>query len=187
MRSGELLPLWAVTVWDAISTLRDSQDMWNNAYLWVKSLQATQEHEGHTHATLAHFATLSWNAPLSQCGLRGVTTLVLPQFLSDDRINKEAIDIMVHFLSKRIPPPNTLVAQLSLSRFILSIHTKDTFPSPSPPHIQQIKQWLSHISELYFPLFYEEHKHWIAFKVDIARKEVTYGTLRSCFVSIGVS
>ena len=41
---------------------------------------------------------------------------------------------------------------------------------------------------LYSPLFYQEHKHWIAFKVDlITRKEVAYGMLRGRFVSISVS
>ena len=109
--------------------------MWNNAYFWVKNLQTTQEREAHT---LAHFVTLSWNTPLSQYGLRGVSTLALPQFLCHNRINMEALDFMVHFLSKRmIAPSNTLVAQLYFSRFILTINTEDTLFSSSPPHAKR--------------------------------------------------
>lgn len=178
-RSGELLPLWAVTVWDKVSALRDSQDVWNNAYSWVNSLQATQEHGDHTCAAFAHFSILGWNAPLSHYGLWGLTTLALPQFLSDNRINEEAIDLMVHFLSsKSALPSDTLIAQLSLSRFISTIRTNGKPPSLSPRHIQHIEQQLSHISMLYFPSFYEEHKHWITFKVDVVRKEVTYSRSR---------
>jgi len=183
--SGELLPLWAVTVWDEVSTLRDSRDIWNNAHSWVKSLQATQQHENRTRAAFVHFTTLGWSAPLSHYGLKGITTLALPQFLSDNCINDEAIDLMAHLISsKNTLPSNVLIAPLSLSNFISSIHIKDALLSPSPSHIQQIEQQFPHISKLYFPSFYAEHRHWIAFKVDIVRKEVTYSRFRTSSVFI---
>jgi len=183
VRNEELMPLWVITVWDEVSALRDSRDMWNDAYSWVKSLQVTQQHGDHTHVTFVHFATLGWNAPLSHYGLRGVTTLALPQFLSNNRINDEAVDLMAHFLSsKNALPSGVLVAQLSLSNFISSIRADDISLLPSPSHIQQIEQRLSQISELYFPSFYCEYQHWIAFKVNITRKEVTYSRFHSCSV-----
>lgn len=187
-RSGELLPLWAITVWEEVSALRDSQDAWNNAHSWIKGLQATQQHEDHTCAAFLHFTGLGWNAPLTNYGLKGVTTLALSQFLSDGRINDEGIDLMVHSLSsKDTLPSDMFIAQLSLSNFISSIRGKNTPPSSSPSHIHQIEQRLPHVSELYFPSFYAEHQHWIAFKVDITRKEVTYSGFRSHSVRISIS
>ena len=108
--------------------------MWNNAHSWIKMLQATQQHEDHTRTTFTHFTTLGWKAPLSHYALRGVTTLALPQFLSDNRINSEAIDLMAHFLSsKNSPLSNTLITRLPLSNFISSVYAKDAFLSPLPP------------------------------------------------------
>ena len=58
VRGGELLLLWAVTVWEEVSRLRDSQDMWNNAHSWIKMLQVTQQHEDHTRTMFTYFTTL---------------------------------------------------------------------------------------------------------------------------------
>lgn len=190
-RGEEFLPLWVITVWNEVSALRDSRDMWNNAYSWIERVQATREHSDHTRVASAHFKTLGWNAPILCYELKGVTTLALPQFLSDNCINDEAIDLMVHFLtSTNILPPDVLISQLSLSNFIASINTEDALLPPSPSHIQQIERQLSHASALYFVLFYAQHHHWIAFKVDISRREITYST--SCcrsflFVCINAS
>lgn len=184
-RSEELLPLWVITVWNEASALRDSQDRWDDAHSWIKGLPATQQYEDHTRAAFVHFTTLGWSMPLSHWGLKGVTALALPQFLSDGRVNDEAIDLMVHFLSlKDTLPSDILIAQLSLSNFISSLHIKDVLALPSPQHIQQIEQQLPRISELYFPSFYSEYRHWIAFKVDTTRKEVTYSKFRSFSASI---
>ena len=175
IRSEELLPLWAVTVWDEVSALRDFRDMWNNAYSWIKDRQTTQQYDGDTREALACFSRIGWNAPLLHHGLRGVTTLALPQFLSNGRVNDEAIDLMVHFLSsKDTLPSNVLIARLSLSGFISSLGTENEPLPPSPPHIRQIEERLPHLSRLYLPLFYAQYSHWIAFEVDIAYRKVTY-------------
>lgn len=165
----ELLPLWVLTVWEEVSWLTDSQEKWKTGYSWVRSLQDTHR----TAATFSHLEALGWNSLMSLYGLRGITNLSLVQFLSDDRVNDEAIDLMSHFLAaKPTLPHNILIADLRLPRFISA---QDHTFRPPPAHICELEGHIAHAAALYFPMFYNKYKHWIAFKVDLLRKEVMYG------------
>ena len=109
----ELLPLWVLTVWEEISQLADSQDKWKAGYSWVRSLQDTRHPDNHTTVAFAYLEALGWNSPIMLYGLRGITNLSLAQFLSDGKVNDEAVDLMSRFLAAQPTlPHNTLIADL---------------------------------------------------------------------------
>jgi len=169
----ELLPLWVLTVWEEVSQLADAQDKWKASYSWVRSLQDTRQASDHTAATFAHLEVLGWKSPISLYGLRGMTNLSLAQFLHDDRVNEDAIDLMSRFLAANPTlPDDTLILDLRLSRFI---STQDHTSRRTPPHIRELEERIRHAAALYFPMFYKEYEHWIAFKVDLLRRKVMYG------------
>jgi len=173
---GELLPLWVLTVWEEVSQLADSQDKWKAGYSWVRSLQDARQASNHTAAAFAYLEVLGWNSPISLYGLRGITNLSLAQFLHDGRVNEDAIDLMSRFLAAGLTLPNdTIIVDLRLPRFI---STQGHTPRSTPPHICKLEEQIRRAATLYFPMFYEEYDHWIAFKVDLLRREVMYGVFR---------
>ena len=170
----EFLPLWVLTVWDGVSLLINSRNRWAQSCSWAERLKATNQ-EG-TQRAFAHFRILGWGSQLSLYGLRGITNLSLAQFLSNDRVNDEAIDLMARFLSCSSALPTTiLIFDLRLSKFLSTIHSRDVLGHPSPPHIQEFETRLAQANAFYFPLFHAKFEHWIAFKVDMLRREVAYG------------
>lgn len=173
----ELLPLWVLTVWDEVSSLIDSRDQWTQAFMWVKRLQATHHEDEGVQLALAHFGVIGRGSKISLYGLRGITNLTLAQLLSDNRINAEAVDLMARFLSSSPSlPAGTLVLDLRLSNFLSTVDLQKAANHPPPPHIQELENQLIRANTFYFPLFHGEYDHWIAFKVDMLRKEVSYGT-----------
>ena len=175
----ELLPLWVLTVWDEVSSLINSRNRWTQSHTWVKCLQATHQESEATRSTLTHFEVLGWASPISLYGLRGMTNLSLAQFLSDDRVNDEAIDLMARSLSSSPAlPARILILDLRLSNFLLKVGSRDVLDHPSPHHIQEFENQLAQANAFYFPMFHAKYKHWISFKVDMLHKRVTYGTFR---------
>jgi hypothetical protein len=175
--SKELLPLWVFTFWDEVSTLRDSQDKWKHGFSWLNSISPSHQTGEPVHTAFTRLETLGWASPLELYGLQGLSNLTLAQFLSDGKINDEAIDLMAGYLSSlKILPPGVHVATLALSNFISSITSKDALAQPSPRHIQALEKKLARVDWLYFPSFYASQSHWIAFRVNIPRRDVTYGT-----------
>ena len=173
----ELLPLWVFTFWDEVSALQDSQDKWRQGFSWLDSIGPARQANEPVYAAFSHLETLGWASPLNVYGLRGLSNLALAQFLSDGRINDEAIDLMAGYLSSlKALPPGVHVATLSLSNFISSIPSRDALVQPSPRHIQALEKKLAQADWLYFPSFYASQSHWIAFRVNIPRRDVTYGT-----------
>jgi hypothetical protein len=171
----ELLPLWVLTLWDKVSSLIDCRNKWVQSCLWVQRLQATHQ-EGKQLAS-THFRTLGWGSELPLYGLRGITNLSLAQFLGDTRINSEAIDLMSRFLSYHPDrPAGVLVFDLRLSNFLSTVRSREAFDHPSPPHIEELEHQLTQANALYFPSFHAKHEHWVAFKVNICRREIVYGT-----------
>jgi hypothetical protein len=181
----ELLPLWVLTVWDEVSLLIYSRNQWTQSYSWVKRLQATrQECEG-TRLAFTHFEVLGWGSQISLYGLQGMTNLSLAQFLSDNCVNGEAIDLMARFLSSNPTlPARVLVLDLRLSNFLSTVGSRDTLDCPSPPYIQEIENQLTGANTFYFPSFHAKYNHWIAFKVDIFHREVMYGTCLRCLSAL---
>ena len=170
----EFLPLWVLTVWDKVSSLINSRNQWVQSCLWAERLKST--HREGTQRAFTHFGILGWGSQLSLYGLRGITNLSLTQFLSNDRVNDEAIDLMARFLScSPALPTRILVFDLRLSKFLSTIHSRDALGHPSPPHIQEFETQLAQANAFYFPLFHAKFEHWIAFKVDMCRREVAYG------------
>ena len=167
------MPLWVLTIWEEVSQLADAQDKWKASYSWVRSLQDTRQASDHTVATFAHLEVLGWKSPISLYGLRGMTNLSLAQFLHDDRVNEDAIDLMSCFLAAGPTlPDDTLILDLRLSHFI---STQDHTSRRTPPHICELEERIRHAATLYFLMFYKEYEHWIAFKVDLRRRKVMYG------------
>jgi hypothetical protein len=175
----ELLPLWILTVWEEVSRIAGAQDKWKASYSWVTSLQNTCRYNDCVATTFAHLEVLGWNSPVSLYGLRGITNLSLAQFLADDRVDDEAIDLMSRFLAaKSTLPHDTLIADLRLPRFISA---RDHAFRPPPAHICELEEQITCAAVLYFPMFYAKYQHWVAFKVDLLRKEVTYGKFDNNF------
>jgi len=176
----ELLPLWVLTIWDEVSLLIGSRNRWTQSYSWVKRLQANQEGED-TRRALAYLEVIGWGSQMSLYGLQGMTNLSLPQFLSDCCINGEGIDLMARFLSSNPTlPASVLVLDLRLSNFLSTIGSQAALDHPSPPYIQEFENQLTRANAFFFPSFYKKYNHWIAFKVDILRREVLYGTFSCC-------
>jgi len=174
----ELLPLWVLTIWDKISLLVESRDRWMQAFLWVMRLQAAHQEDKGTQLARAYFEVIGWGSQLSLYGLRGITNLALAQFLSDGRINAEAVDLMARFLlSSPSLPAGVLVLDLRLSNFLSTVDLQKAGNHPPPPHIQDLENQLVRVNAFYFPVFHAKYDHWIAFKVDVLRREVIYGTL----------
>lgn len=170
----ELLPLWVLTVWDRVSSLIDSRNKWAQSCLWVERLRAI--HQEATQLASTHFRTLGWGSELPLYGLRGITNLSLAQFLSDNRINGEAIDLMSRFLlHSPARPAGVLVFDLRLSNFLSTVRSREAFDHPSPPHIEELEHQLTQANAFYFPLFHANCEHWVAFKVDTRRREIIYG------------
>lgn len=166
----ELLPLWALTVWEEASWLAGAQEKWEASCSWVRRLQNTPHPDNRVATALDHLEILGWDSPVTLYGFEGTTNLSLAQFLSDDTVDDEAIDLMSRFLAaKPTLPRDILIADLRLPHFILA--QDPTFP----PHIRELKERMTHAAALYFPMFYEKYQHWIAFKVDLRRKKVMYG------------
>ena len=182
----ERLPHWVLTIWDAISSLISSRNRWTRSYLWVNRFQDYhQEGEGKPLA-LEYFKVLGWGSKMSLYGLRGVTNLSLTQFLSDNCINGDAIDLMARQLaSRRTLPEGVLIFDLRLSNFLSRIGSQVDLERPSPVHVQDFEHQLTKAQTLYFPLFYQGRNHWIVFKVDLCSKKVAYGTF-SCRLSISL-
>lgn len=175
---NELLPLWVLTVWDKVSSLIDSRNRWIQSNSWVKRLEAAHQEGEDTRLALAHFKVLGWSSRISLYGLRGITNLSLTQFLSDNCIDGEAIDLMARFLSSRPTlPVGVLIFDLRLSNFLSKISSQAVLDRPSPPHIQELENQLTRTNTLYFPSFHEKYKHWVAFKVDLLHRDVVYGML----------
>jgi hypothetical protein len=171
----ELLPLWVLTAWNEVSSLIDSRNKWAQSCLWVQHLRDT--HQEGTQLASTHFRMLGWGSELPLYGLRGITTLSLAQFLGDNRINGEAIDLMSRFLSHSpARPAGVLVFDLRLSNFLSTICSQEAFDRPSPPHIEELEHQLTQANAFYFPLFHASCEHWVAFKVDRCRREIVYGT-----------
>lgn len=175
----ELLPLWVLTIWEEVSQLANAQDKWKASYSWVRGLQDARQASNHTATTIAHLEVLGWNSPISLYGLRGIKNLSLAQFLHDGKVNEDAIDLMSRFLAARLTlPDNTLIVDLRLPRFLSTWnHTSRS----TPPHICELEEQIHHAATLYFPMFYEEYDHWLAFKVDLLRREVVYGAFGGGF------
>ena len=155
VNTKELLPLWVLTVWEEVSRIAGAQDKWKASYSWVRSLQNTQRHNDHVVATFAHVEVLGWNSPVSLYRLRGITNLSLAQFLADDRVDDEAIDLMSQFLvAKYTLPQDTFIADLRLSCFISA---QDHAFRPSPAHIHELEEQVVRAAVLYFPMFYAKY------------------------------
>ena len=172
----ELLPLWILTFWDEVASLINSHNRWARSNLWVARLRESRQEVEAAHPALNHLDVLGWGSHMSLYGLRGKTNLSLAQFLSDDRIDGGAIDLMAHFLSSSPTlPARVLVFDLRLSDFLSKVDFRDALHHTSPPHIRDLEDKLFWADVFYFHSSYEKNDHWIVFKVDALRKEVTYG------------
>ena len=132
----ERLPLWVLTLWDAISSLISSRNRWAQSYSWVRRLQNShQEGEG-TRLALEYFKILGWGSKISLYGLQGVMNLSLTQFLSDNCINGDAIDLMAHQLTLHPTlPEGVIIFNLRLLNFLSMIGSQADLEHPSPGHI----------------------------------------------------
>jgi len=182
----EFLPLWVLTVWGEVSSLIDSRNQWTKSYSWVERLQATHQDGEEIQLVFNRFKVLGWGSRLSLYGLQGMTNLSLAQFLSDNCVNGEAIDLMARFLSSSPNlPVGVLILDLRLSNFLLMISSQDldVLNHPSPSHIREIEDQLAKANAFYFPSFHAKYNHWITFKVDIPCREVVYGTFL-CHIAV---
>ena len=172
----QLLPLWILTAWGEVASLVDSYNRWARSNSWEARLRTSRQEVEGTRLASDNFDVLGWGSQMSLYGLRGKTNLSLAQFLSDDHIDGGAIDLMAHFLSSSPTlPARVLVFGLRLSDFLSEVDFRDALNHPFPPHIRELEDRLFWADVFYFPSSYEKDDHWIVFKVDALRKEVTYG------------
>ncbi|KAJ7673253.1 hypothetical protein DFH06DRAFT_1292967 [Mycena polygramma] len=155
------LPLWSIPFFRKIIDLRDAQEKWAQSKAWLPT------------DALYLLDQVEWDSthPGAPDGQADWTRLIDNEWLSGGNI-----DSMIHHVQTRLSEnpvleSSTMVAPLSFQKSITKFATEGTQKVFLRRFVDAIK---SGKTTLYFPL-HVDNNHWIAFKIDFARKTFCYG------------
>lgn len=180
-------PLWAGTLWTALSNVIEEQKEWRRAREWINTLTQCRE----THEVQAILEQIPRNIPiwiLPTEADRAVTKITFfARLLSDGFLAERHIDAFVAYLNvqahrRRPNSPGVFVADLPLS-VVLSSYFNAT-----KVKIRSCKLLLQYTAifknKAYRHLLFPAHVggvhngHWVVFSVNFERSEYSFGKLR---------
>jgi hypothetical protein len=144
---------------------------------WLKS-NSTSEEAGKVGLTLREMA---WNANFGHPGAgTGSTTLVLSWLLSDKEICDNLINIMFHQLAGCVEEADNIeqTVHVKTLHFMFDINKakeKKDHEKPLTKLLHCIKAIVKFKKCVYFPHYWAAHHHWLVFRLDLEKKELSYG------------
>lgn len=176
------LPLWSVQFWVKAHEINDSQHRWKTSLAWLMTNFAAGDEE-FRNVTRRRLLALRWNERTNIPGAGNLTTtLVFALLLSDDRMDDVLIDMMFSQLSERAERDPILDEFIIIEtlRFMNDINkaiSMEDHNEPLTPFLKRLEDRIrgTESDTLIFPAFLHVAKHWLAFKIDFRRLEVSYG------------
>jgi hypothetical protein len=186
---GSRLPLWTISYTKTMYQLHDIQKRWRSGTEWVdKYLTQARSPQLLFETAHCYLNMVRWNEPTEIPGSgTGTTTHDFATYLSDDlRMNDSHINMMFSHLGECVEQDDTLdaIVVVETLRFMREINmatSADYFRSSPTRSMSRLEQRLElrGADTMIFPVFLESQSHWLTFKLDIEKYELSYGE-RGC-------
>ena len=185
MYPGSRLPLWSISYLKKMYQLHDTQMRWRAGLEWVDK-HMTQAGLPQVLFETAHqyLNILRWDEPTEIPGSgTGSTTHDFAAYLSDNiKMSDIHIDMMFSHLGERVEQDDTLdaiviVENMPFMHEIDKATSADYFQSSRTRLMSRLEQRSEArgTDTMIFPAFLESQSHWLTFKLDFEKFELSYG------------
>lgn len=178
----EPLPLWMLTLWETLHTVREAKMVWADADTWlrgkVQKNKLTTSVKPDFSFFLAHLEMyyLPYHKTIVGAASNGSrNTSQLARLLSDDAwLSETLVDMMIQSTVRRLVPAqsNLFITDTELADAIWQ--GKPNFDS-SHHTFKRLEQTLAKGKILLFPVCIPSMNHFVAFRIDFERKILCYG------------
>ena len=182
---GSRLPLWTISYVKKMYQLHGIQQRWRSGAEWVEEhLTQAGSPQMLFETARCYLNTVRWNEPTEIPGSgAGTTTHDFSAYLSDNlKMNDIHINMMFAHLGDRVERDDTLdaivvVENLRFMREINKATSADYFQGSPTRSMLRLEQRLEvrGADTIIFPAFLESQSHWLTFKLDTEKFELSYG------------
>jgi hypothetical protein len=176
------LPLWMLTLWEKLHTVREAKATWADASTWLTDMCRTSGKFCRSSPTMSFdlayrlMSRLPYYKKLVMPASGGIRrTLHLAGLLSDDAwLTSTLVDLMIKTIVERLGPAHADFV-ITNTEFADAIYVAKQESEPSSYTFRSLEETLSKGKILFFPAYIPDARHYIAFRIDFGNKTFCYG------------
>jgi hypothetical protein len=176
---GGPLPLWTINFWTQMNGILDAQKMWQTADKWLMNHTDNSARRTVIDKCRQYLANIGWNTRLGRTRLTDLAPI-----LGDTMTTGAVVDLLVESLSLEISQNNTAtefgIVGLTFMDMVAKgwkTRGKDLELVLNRGILMMVEDWIKTGKRriLLFPVHLQAEQHYVGFKIDFRKREISYG------------